>query len=147
VERIDAAAVLDDVLHALAQRPRPHELKIVRAFPASLPLEADRERLRQALRTLCAHAVSAMPEGGELRVGGGVRAGLVEITLTDTGEGILPHELPHVFEPFFTTRRDHDGLGLALVHRIAEEHGGEVTVRSEHGLGTEFTLRLPERYV
>jgi two-component system sensor histidine kinase PilS (NtrC family) len=145
VEPLDVADVLDDVLRALGQRLPPWEVKIVRTLPASLPLEADRERLRQVLWTLCVNAVQAMPTGGELWIGGGTRAGMVEIRFADTGEGIPPDDLPHVFEPFFTTRHDTGGLGLALVHRIVEEHGGDVTVRSEHGLGAEFTLRLPER--
>jgi len=146
VERVDAVAVLDDVLHALAQR-LPHDgVKIVREFPASLPLEADRQRLRQALWNLCVNALGAMPAGGELRVDGGLRSGMVELTVADSGEEILPQDLPHVFEPFFSTRHDGGGLGLALAHRIAQEHGGEVTVRSEHGVGAEFTLHLPARH-
>lgn len=146
VETIDAAVVLDDVLRALPERPSSDGVKIVRAFPASLPLEADRERLRQVLWTLCLNALGAMPMGGELRVEGRVRAGMVEITVTDTGEGIPAHDLAHVFEPFFPTRHDATGLGLALVHRIVHEHRGEVTVRSERGMGAEFTLRFPERH-
>jgi two-component system sensor histidine kinase AtoS len=68
---------------------------------------------------------------------------MVELTVADSGEGILPQDLPHVFEPFFSTRPDGGGLGLALAHRIAQEHDGEVTVRSERGSGAEFTLHLP----
>lgn len=146
VEKLDVTTVLDDVLHALGQRLPASGVKLVSALPTSLPLEADRERLRQALWNLAINALSAMPAGGELRVGGGVRAGMVEISLTDTGEGIQPHDLPHVFEPFFATRHDSSGLGLALVHRIAQEHGGDVTARSEPEVGTQFTLRLPERH-
>lgn len=146
IERIDASAVLDDVLRALPLRRPPGEITIVRAFPESLPLEADRGRFRQVLWTLCAHAVGAMPTGGELRVDGQARAGNVEITVADTSEGIPPQDLDHVFEPFFATRYDPTGLGLALVQRIAHEHGGDVTVRSEPGLGAEFSVRFPERH-
>jgi signal transduction histidine kinase len=145
VERIDAAALLEDVLGALAPRLTANGVKIDRAFPASLPIEADRERLRQVVWNLCLNALGAMPAGGELRVEGRVRAGGIEITIADTGEGIPADDLAHVFEPFFANRQDATGLGLALVHRIVEEHGGELTVRSERGLGTELTVRLPER--
>lgn len=146
VERVDAAAVLDDVLHALAQRLPPEGVKIVREFPSALPLEADRQRLQQALWNLCVNALGAMPAGGELRVDGGLHSGVIELTVADSGEGILPQDLPHVFEPFFSARHEGGGLGLALAHRIAQEHGGEVTVRSERGLGAEFTLHLPTRH-
>jgi len=146
VEPIDAAALLDDVLGALAPRLTANGVKIVRAFSAPLPLEGDRERLRQVVWNLCLNALGAMPAGGDLRVEGRIRAGRVEITIADTGEGIPAHDLAHVFEPFFANRHDATGLGLALVHRIVQEHGGELTVRSERGLGTELSLRLPEHH-
>jgi two-component system sensor histidine kinase PilS (NtrC family) len=145
-EKIDAAAVLDEILSSLGQRLEPGGVKIDRAFPASLPVDADRARFRQAVWNLCVNALGAMPMGGELRAEGRARAGMVEITVTDTGEGIAANDLAHVFEPFFRSRHDATGLGLALVHRIAQEHGGDVTVRSERGFGAEFTLRFPERH-
>lgn len=146
VERIDAATVLDDVLCTLPQRLPADGVKIVRALPATLPLEADRERFRQVAWALCVNALDAMPSGGELRLEAHLRAGSVEISVSDTGDAIPPQDLAHAFEPFFTTRRDATGLGLALVHRIVHEHGGETTVRSDDGLGTEFTVRFPERH-
>ena len=146
IEKINATDVLDEVLRALAPRLAEGRIKVVREFSPSLPLEADRDRVREALWNLCLNAVAAMPAGGELRVTGAAVGGMVEIGFMDTGDGILPDELPHVFEPFFATRNDAAGLGLALVHRIVQEHGGDMTVRSERGLGAEFTLRLPERH-
>ena len=146
VERIDAAAVLNDVVGALSPHVCSDGVKIVRVFPASLPLEADRERFRQVVWTLCISALGAMPSGGELRVAAQRRGGMLEFTVADTGDGISPDDLSHAFEPFFATRRDVAGLGFALVHRIVQEHGGDVTVHSEGGLGAEFTLRFPERH-
>jgi two-component system, NtrC family, sensor histidine kinase PilS len=146
VARIDAVVVLDDVISALSPHVCSDEVKIVRVFPASLPLEADRGRFRQVVWILCVNALGAMPSGGELRLAAQRRAGMVEVTVSDTGQGIAPLDLPHAFEPFFATRHDRADLGLALVHRIVQEHGGEVTVRSDGGLGAEFTLRFPERH-
>jgi two-component system sensor histidine kinase PilS (NtrC family) len=146
VERIDAAVVLDDLLTALSPPPGSDGVKIVRVFPASLPLEADRARFRQVVWTVCVNALGAMPSGGELRVEAQRHAGMVEVTVSDTGDGIAPQDLPHALEPFFATRHDATGLGLALVHRIVQEHGGEITVRSDGGLGAEVTLRFPERH-
>ena len=146
LEQLDATPVLDDVLRALASRLAERGVKVIRDFPPSLPLEADRERLRQVFWNLSLNAVAAMPAGGELRVAGATVDGMVEIGFTDTGDGIRVDELAHVFEPFSATRHDAAGLGLALVHRIVHEHGGEVTVRSEHGFGAEFILRLPVRH-
>jgi two-component system sensor histidine kinase PilS (NtrC family) len=131
VERIDAAVVLDDVVSALSPHACSNGVKIVRVFPASLPLEVDRDRFRQVVWTLCVNALGAMPSGGELRLAAQRHAGLVEVTVSDTGYGIASEDLTHAFEPFFAPRHDGAGLGLALVHRIVQEHGGEVTVRSD----------------
>ena len=82
-------------------------------------------------------------DGGELRVSAGVVDGGLEVRVGDTGEGIAREDLGHVFEPFFSTKLDGSGLGLALVHRIMQEHGGEVQVESAPGAGSIFTLRFP----
>ena len=118
-------------------------LKIAREFPPSLEWVADAQQFRQALWNLCLNAVEAMPDGGELRVSAGVVDGGLEVRVGDTGEGIAREDLGHVFEPFFSTKLDGSGLGLALVHRIMQEHGGEVQVESAPGAGSIFTLRFP----
>ena len=81
-----------------------------------------------------------------VRLDGGLHSGMVELMVVDSGEGILPQDLPHLFEPFFSTRHEGRSLGITLAHRIAQEHGGKVTVRSERGLGAKFTLHLPARH-
>jgi signal transduction histidine kinase len=87
-----------------------------------------------------------MPKCGELRVGAQRRHDMVEITVSDTGNSIDSEHVAHAFEPFFATRDHATGLGLALVHRIVGEHGGEVVLRSDGSVGAEFTLRFPERH-
>jgi two-component system sensor histidine kinase AtoS len=67
------------------------------------------------------------------------------IAVSDTGEGIAPGDLAHVFEPFYSTRPGGSGLGLALVHRIAHDHGGDIEVQSQTGRGTTFALTVPLR--
>ena len=145
IEKIDAGALLEDVLEALTPR-LPDGVRVVTRLPACLWLEADRERLRHAMSTLCHQALAAMPAGGELRIDAVSAGGLLRLAVADTGEAIASADLPHVFEPFYATRTEAGGLGLALVHRIVEEHGGHVTVRSDPGRGTEFTIHLPERH-
>src|SRR2546429_9873821 len=86
-----------------------------------------------------------MPDGGELRVTAAVVDGRLEIRVADTGEGIAGSDLAHVFEPFFSTKSDGSGLGLALVHRAMQDHGGEVHVESAAGPRSDFTLRLSPR--
>ena len=67
----------------------------------------------------------------------------VEVTVTDTGEGIKPEDLDAIFNPFFTAKPQGTGLGLSIVQRIIEEHEGEIRVKSDLGKGTTFTILLP----
>ncbi|MFN3330060.1 MAG: ATP-binding protein, partial [Pyrinomonadaceae bacterium] len=70
--------------------------------------------------------------------------GFVKIEVADTGIGIPPENLPKIFEPYFSTKETGTGLGLAIVERFVNEHKGKITVESELGKGTKFTLRLPK---
>ena len=109
---------------------------------------ADRERLSLALDALLENAVQHTASGDaiELSVAGGPPAATVRIVVTDTGSGIAADQLPHVLDRFRsggTGPSRGTGLGLALVDAVARAHGGMVTVRSEPGQGSEFTLILP----
>jgi two-component system, NtrC family, sensor histidine kinase PilS len=142
----DVAAAAEEVLLLLEHRASEGSLKVIREFRPSLLWPVDAQQFRQILWNLCLNAVEAMPEGGELRVAAVVRGDTLEITVTDTGEGIAAGDVSHVFEPFFSTKSEGTGLGLALVHRVVQEHGGEIDVRSAPGLGTTFTLTLPSHH-
>ncbi len=143
---INMAEILDEVLLLIEHRTLPANLKVAREYGDALPTRADPQRLRQAVWNLCLNAVQAMPDGGELRVGARPlreRGGRLQISITDTGQGIADGDLPHIFEPFFSTKPEGSGIGLALVYRVVEEHGGSIEVRSRVGEGTTFILTLP----
>lgn len=108
-------------------------------------VSADPDRLRQVLLNLYLNALEAMEEGGTLGVSA-ERAGdgSVRIRVSDTGHGIEADQLPHIFDPYFTTKASGTGLGLAIAHNILEAHGGTITVDSEPGRGTRVSLVLPE---
>jgi two-component system sensor histidine kinase PilS (NtrC family) len=142
-QAVDVSEMLDEVLVLLEHRELPGGLKIARDFPPGLTWPVDAQRLRQALWNLCLNAVQAMPDGGELTVSARAEARLLKISVADTGEGIAATDLAHVFEPFFSTKAEGSGLGLALVHRIIHDHGGEIEVRSQTAMGTTFLLTLP----
>lgn len=147
LETVSVATTLEEVLVLFEHRARPGSLKIVREFSGPLHCRVDPQQFKQVVWNLCLNAVQAMPDGGELRVGAAAASGRrLEVWVSDTGAGIAPEDLPHVFEPFFSTKREGTGLGLALVHRIVQEHGGEIEVRSTPGLGTSFTFMLPVRH-
>ncbi len=106
---------------------------------------ADPNEMEQALLNLIHNALDAMPEGGELTVRFRSDDWYVTVEVEDTGVGMDPEVQKRIFEPFFTTKGygKGTGLGLAIVKRIVEDHGGEITVRSEKKKGTTFILRLP----
>jgi two-component system OmpR family sensor kinase len=112
-------------------------------------VEGDPEQLRQLLLALIENAVKYTPPGGRITLGLCRRGGAAEVTVRDTGIGIGPEDLPHVFERFYRAapaRRGDPGgtgLGLAIAREIAEQHGGTVSLASRPGRGTTATVRLP----
>jgi two-component system, NtrC family, sensor histidine kinase PilS len=145
IATFDVAAAAEEVLLLLEHRASPGSLKVLREFAPSIPWAVDAQQFRQILWNLCLNAVEAMPEGGELCVSVAARGETLEVAVSDTGDGIAADDVAHVFEPFFSTKPEGTGLGLALVHRIVQDHGGEIDVRSSPGLGTTFTVTLPAR--
>jgi two-component system sensor histidine kinase PilS (NtrC family) len=142
--RVNVVESIDEVLVLMEHRAAPDRLKITRELPPSLEWQLDPQQFRQAVWNLCLNAVQAMAEsGGELRVAATVARKRLEVRVSDTGEGIGRDDLDHIFEPFFSTKADGTGLGLALVHRVLQDHGGEVLVESTPGVGSSFTLRFP----
>src|SRR5262249_37307693 len=128
-------------------RPLPSNLKIIREYGLTLPARVDPQQMRQAIWNLCLNAVQAMPDGGgEIRVGGCLLPDdrdRLQLWIADTGLGIADHDLPHIFEPFYSTKPEGSGLGLALVYRVVQDHAGQIEVKSRLGEGTTFTLTLP----
>ncbi|GMV03975.1 MAG: hypothetical protein AMXMBFR53_02570 [Gemmatimonadota bacterium] len=108
-------------------------------------LFANGDELQQAMVALLVNAVEAMPDGGRLWVALEGDGDEVRVEVTDTGTGIPADALPHIFEPFFSTKTKESGvgLGLAVVYGIVHRHGGRITVDSTLGEGTSFHIVLP----
>lgn len=99
--------------------------------------------MRRVLSNLITNAVQAMPQGGELTIGASRNREAISISVQDTGEGITKENLENIFNPFFTTKAKGQGLGLAVCKRIMEAQGGKITVKSEVGRGSTFTVETP----
>jgi two-component system, NtrC family, sensor kinase len=114
-------------------------------YPGLPPVSCDAGQIQQAVLVLLVNATEAMPHGGTLQVATELQDGQVRIRVRDSGIGIPPEVLPQIFEPFFTTKEEQQrtGLGLAVARSIVEQHGGEITVASIPGQGTEFVVALP----
>src|SRR5262249_32605929 len=144
---VDMAELIDDVLLLIEHRSLPPNLKIIREYGESLIAHVDPQQMRQTIWNLCLNAVQATPEdGGEIRIGSSVPRddpSRLLIWSADTGSGISDEDLPHIFEPFYSTKAEGSGLGLALVYRVMKDHDGQIDVKTRQGEGTTFTLSLP----
>jgi PAS domain S-box-containing protein len=105
----------------------------------------DAEKIKQVIINLLRNACDAMPDGGAVRISLQKQAEeeKIRISVTDTGQGMTAKVIKKIFSPFFTTKPDGTGLGLALSRKIVEDHGGKLLVESELGQGSTFTLLLP----
>jgi len=120
------------------------------AVPPTLPqVECDAAQIQQALLALVINAIEATPEGGRVTISAAANPAGNEVTFAveDTGHGIPADVLPHVFEPFFSTKEEAAGvgLGLAIVYGIVQRHHGRIDASSRPGAGARFTIELPTR--
>lgn len=141
--KTDLTAVIEESVALVSMEAAAQGVEIVVAAPPLLQAEVAVDRIEQLLLNLLKNSLQAMPDGGVLFVSGGQKGGFVTIGIKDSGSGILPEQLPHIFEPFWTSKAQGTGLGLALCKKVAEEHGGSLTVASAPGVGTEFVVTLP----
>lgn len=132
-----------DAARAIADQGRVSiDLQVSDDTPAA-PLDAT--MVRQAVLNLLVNAIQAMPRGGELRIEAGPdeHGAWLRLAVADTGHGIPSQLVDRIFDPFFTTKASGSGLGLAVVKRALEAHGGRVEVESSPATGTRFVLRFP----
>ena len=143
------AETLDLVQHEARTRPK---IKIVTSLAAgTLTALVDQDQLRQVFWNMATNAFDAMPEGGQLTIStncrhvdaGGRKGDVIEIAFQDTGEGIPKQNFDKIFLPFFTTKKEGSGLGLAAVHRIVDLHGGWIKVESQERQGSRFVVCMP----
>ncbi|PYM90621.1 MAG: hypothetical protein DME04_22095 [Candidatus Rokuibacteriota bacterium] len=132
-------------------------IDVVREYARDVPqIQADKDALYRVFVNLVANAIDAMPGGGRLTVRAGWAAtgdplptptrrrstSRVKVEIEDTGVGIAPSETERIFNPFYTTRDSGTGLGLALAHKVIQDHGGVISFKSTRGVGTTFTIVL-----
>ncbi|KAB8142764.1 HAMP domain-containing protein [Chloroflexia bacterium SDU3-3] len=142
---------LDTLLLEVHRELRPLALGVTLRLGSEdqVSVMGDRDRLKQALLNLAVNAIQHTPSGGSVTLNLASQGEFAAISVVDTGYGIAPEDLPHIFERFYradqarTRVRGGAGLGLSLVHWIADAHGGTVSVESTMGAGSTFTLRIP----
>jgi PAS domain S-box-containing protein len=143
-------ASLNDVVNETLELLRPElenrglnvKEKLTRRLPMA-PLDSG--QMKQVLVNLIKNAMQAMTRDGVLTIQTGHTPDAVWVNIADTGGGIPPERISHIFEPFYTTKKKGTGLGLMIVQRIVREHGGHIEVESNVGQGTSFRISLPLR--
>lgn len=145
-ESFNVRAILREATEAALQERQAPALWTTEIVGPAASIRADRIKLRQALRNLIANACDAQPTGGAVRIELVPGAGFVEIVVSDDGPGVAPENVDRICDPFFTTRPEGTGMGLALVQRVAELHGGRLELRDALAplSGASFALRVPE---
>ena len=103
----------------------------------------DKELVGRVFSILIANALDALSDRGKIIIHNEINLGHCNITISDTGSGISPNDIPHIFNPFFSTKPDGAGIDLATAKRIMDYHGGRIEAASRKGHGTSFTLRFP----
>lgn len=141
----DVRAVVEDVFELFYSELTARSVAVVKTFDAVPETLFDADQLRGAIINIIRNAMDAMPRGGTISARVTNRAGLIELAFADDGCGIDRDQMAHVFTPFHTTKADGSGLGLFLVQRIVNGHGGVVRVKSTPGQGSEFIIDLPVR--
>jgi signal transduction histidine kinase len=138
--------VVDELFEQLAYQAKQKGVALVNEVDEGILLDADRDRMAQIIGNLVANAIKFTRAGGRVTVGAHQTGNMTHISVVDTGIGMAPEELAHLFEPYWQgSHRDTQGvgLGLSIVARLIRAHGGSVNVTSSVGNGTTFAITLP----
>jgi signal transduction histidine kinase len=149
---VDLAALVDETMVLLEREMQKYRVAVRRDYAPTPPVRAVGNQIQQVLLNLATNARQAMVGGGELtlRIAHDEAAGLVDLTVRDSGSGIPREKLPQIFDRYYTTKSGPDatgkggtGVGLSTCKDIVEAHHGRLRVESTVGKGTAFTVRLP----
>jgi len=141
---VDLNELVGDMIDFYSPQAHSHALTVRQSLTKKpLVSRVDPVAVKQVLLNLLINAQQAQQGGGELMIRTTGRSGRAIIQVSDTGEGIPPERLDDIFRPFYSSRMGGSGLGLATARKIIEAHKGSITVHSEPGKGTSFTIELP----
>jgi signal transduction histidine kinase len=144
LSQADLIQTLEHAINSIKEKIDPESIRIEKHFPQNFPkVSLDPEQFSHALINIMRNGISAMPEGGLLKIDAFEREGGIEIKISDTGIGILEKDLKHIFDPFFTTKEKSNGLGLTVASEIIKSHGGEIKVESHEKQGSTFSIFIP----
>ncbi|HEX9779863.1 MAG TPA: ATP-binding protein, partial [bacterium] len=144
LERVDLPKVIDETLDLMNNELLKRHVEVHRQYGSAAPISGDPQKLRQVFLNLFLNGLEAMNgAGGKLEIGIRSEGTALQVSVRDSGQGIAEKDLPHVREPFFSSKPNGTGLGLAVVEGIIRDHGGKVKINSQPGQGTEVQICLP----
>jgi len=150
LEPASLSDLISDTLESFSAQAVNSQINLSGSAAAGIdPITLDVQRMGRVLNNLVSNALRHCPPGGQVTIQAERVPDGVTVSVRDTGEGILPDDLPHIFERFYRGERSRSrasggaGLGLAIARGIVEAHGGTIQVESEYGRGTVFTIKLP----
>jgi len=146
LDKTDLTQVIDQAVSDVEKHQPPLDVTIYKNYsPEIPPFFLDGELMERVIYNLLLNAAQASPPNGSITVKTRQIEGMVEIAVIDRGSGIPPKLIENIFNPFYTTKSAGVGLGLAIVSKIVDEHGGSISVESEPGEGSVFRVYLPFR--
>jgi two-component system, NtrC family, sensor histidine kinase HydH len=144
LEQTDITQLLDASIRELERHNPPFAVEVHRNYAPEVPrVSMDRELMERVFYNLLLNAAQASPPDAAITAKTRLLDNVAEISIIDRGGGIQKEHLESIFNPFFTTKSDGVGLGLAIVSKIVDEHGGSIRVESEPGQGSVFRIFLP----
>ncbi len=144
LERGDLAQPLADALRVLTPELKNHQIAVSAQVDEALPMVMiDPKMMEQVFFNIIKNAMEAVKDGGRIGVKFFADDKWVNVSILDDGEGIVPERLAQIFKPYVTSKTTGNGLGLMIVQKIVQEHGGAIETASSKGEGTCFTIRIP----
>ncbi|MEK6529029.1 MAG: ATP-binding protein [Nitrospirota bacterium] len=144
-QKTDMGKLIGDVIELVSSTAQKDNIKIHRELNVQPELYVDPEFIKTCLYNIIINSFHAMPQGGDLAIKTKIINDSFSIAVEDTGTGVLESKKGKVFDPFYTTKTNGLGLGLAFTKKVIEEHGGKVTFQSLEGKGSTVTITLPKR--
>lgn len=142
--KVDLYQIVDETLTLLEKEAEKSDVELEVDVPEDLQVYGDASKLKQIVMNLSLNALEAMPDGGTLTISADCnRSGDCRIVVEDTGVGMDEEQLEKIFNPFYTTKEEGTGLGMAISHRIVQDHGGMMNIDSSPGEGTAVEVLLP----
>ncbi len=147
IRDVNLHELLDHLLEILGRELRQRSIRVERAFTPDLPaVRSDRSKLRHLFQNIVLNALTAIERQGLISIATRFESGRVEVRIADSGCGIAEADMPHIFEPLWTTKSEGTGLGLPICRDILEKLGGAIGVDSQPGQGTVVTITLPVHF-